>query len=123
RNFSILAKSRTDSQVVFQLDPNADQWVAGTILNLFTHRRYEGTSAEATQVFAVISPYVELDAGDAAYDLYRRYPIVAGRLCYNELSDDAYLVPFTSIKSHFACQVQRVSSIQKECLLVLPLDK
>ncbi|KAJ2911634.1 hypothetical protein MD484_g8783, partial [Candolleomyces efflorescens] len=122
-NFKTYDTSAKDSHVSFRLDPDAE-WKAGVIHQLFSHTRIS-RGAEITQTFAVVSAYKELPLNLKGRDRYLKHSIVTGRLFYNEIDADKYLIPFTYINSHVATKPLKPSyfQIHDECLLAIPLNK
>ncbi|RXW14134.1 hypothetical protein EST38_g11717 [Candolleomyces aberdarensis] len=120
--FSICDHHRNNSQVSFQKEPSAQTWAAGHILDLFSHTRVSN-GVDVAQTFAILSPYEELAEEDAKLDVYRRYSVVAGRMFYNRMSADRFLVPFSNVNCHCVSQVQRFPGIVAQCILVQPLDQ
>ncbi|KAJ2917170.1 hypothetical protein MD484_g3226, partial [Candolleomyces efflorescens] len=127
RRFSVDFKtydtSAKDSHVSFQIDPDGE-WQAGVIHQLFSHTR-TSKGSNVTQTFAVVAAYKELPAQLKERDRYLSHSIVTGRLFYNDIGLDKYLIPVTYINCHIATKPLKPSyfGIHDECLLAIPLSK
>lgn len=127
RRFSVDFKtydtSAKDSHVSFQLDPDGE-WKAGIIHQLFSHTR-TSKGSDITQMFAVVAAYKDLPMQLKDRDRYLRHSIVTGRLFYNDIGLDKYLIPVTYINCHIATKPLKPSylGINDECLLAIPLNK
>ncbi|RXW12826.1 hypothetical protein EST38_g13028 [Candolleomyces aberdarensis] len=115
--------SRKDSHVSFQLDFGGG-WHAGVILQLFSHTQ-KSNGSSTTQTFAIVAAYKHLPSKQEDRDLYMKHSGIAGRLFYNKIEPDKYLIPFTYINCHIATHISTPSHFQihDDCLLAIPLNK
>jgi hypothetical protein len=109
-----------NAHVMFRRAPNAP-WSAGVIKTLFRHKRWVTAHDIVIQNFAIIQEYEELTGQDLLYDIYRRFPVAGGRLCYNQLRPQAIIVPFRNVISHISHIVLSTPGVDRDCVHVLPL--
>lgn len=113
--------SRADSFVVVRR-AHSKTWKPAQINAIFKIEYYEsGNKQERT--FLAVKYFKHLLPTDARHDHYRRFPLVAGRIYYEETSPDSELISFHDILSHFAMTPDVCPEIEKPHMHVLPLDR
>ena len=115
--FSPSSFSVRDSYVIIAKSAPLD-WYAGTIKQIFTY-----PSGQSSDIYFVIRGFDELSNEEASQDLYRRYPLVGGRLYHPELNDEIEVVPSHKITAHFAHTPYDRKEFGFPCFHALPLDK
>ncbi|KAI6002076.1 hypothetical protein EDD15DRAFT_2120960, partial [Pisolithus albus] len=90
-----------NSRILFRLANDTLQR-AGEIQRIFVHQRHGPSNALVTEFFYVVRQYRELSDAHAAYDPYRKFPLLFVRLCYNELLAQEQVIRNQNVISHFA---------------------
>jgi hypothetical protein len=112
--------SKGDSNVLIENVPG--DWRAARIHSIFTVKAFEGQIQE-NRTFIAVQKFARLSSADAVHDLYRRYPLVGGRIYYDELHPKIEVVMLDEITAHFAMTPQVCSKIKRPHIHVLPLDR
>ncbi|THH23034.1 hypothetical protein EUX98_g8143 [Antrodiella citrinella] len=101
---------------------DSDVLHAGQISHIFNHTRQEN-GHQIVDSFLLVHEYRNLSADHASHDPYRRYPGLYTHLRYNELDKALHFVPLCLIKSHFVAHIYTPPGIERECIVVLSVDR
>lgn len=100
-------------------------WSAYRIEDIFTHSSNPNECDTTTTTYFVLRKYKELNQADSASDIYQDFPVVGGRLFYDEFEDKLELIEAANIICHFALTPFSKNDVNtgKDCIHVLPLDR
>lgn len=100
---------------------NGGDWFTGSIQRIFTAIWSNGMGKQSSGIFAEVLSYKVLNGN--IIDHYRQFGFAGGRLFYNELEENALIIPIDSITSHFAFTPQTELSTTVPVFHALPLNK
>ncbi|KIK29010.1 hypothetical protein PISMIDRAFT_89436 [Pisolithus microcarpus 441] len=120
--YSCSSKHLGNSRILFRL-PNETLQRAGEIQRIFVHQRHGPSNALVTEFFYVVRQYRELSDTQAAYDPYRKFPLLFVRLCHDELTAEEQVIRNQNVISHFAGCPYESEELPGKFLVVLSLDK
>lgn len=94
----------------------------GKIEDVYLHRRKEG-SKMVEEPFLVVRRYKALSQLDQEHDPYRSFPDLETQLFYDCLEEERCVIGLDDVCSHFAAFKYVPGGIEKECILVRPLNR
>lgn len=110
--------ARGDSYVLIGTE---DNWRPAQIRSIFRIKRYRNGGEEAVTLLS-ISGFRPLSQLDAAFDMYRSFPLAGGRIYYSEETPEE-IISQCEILSHFAYTPNVCERIHVEHFHVLPLTR
>ncbi|KAF8828950.1 hypothetical protein HHX47_DHR3000942 [Lentinula edodes] len=119
--FSPRNHSQANARVVFQTT-GTEEWSAGSIKSIFT-AKWTSSGQGVVKTFAEINSYIPLTDSDAVHDHFRAFGFAAGRLFYDRLGEDTFLIPLDRVASHFGYTPWTASCIDREVMHALPFSK
>ncbi|OCH84866.1 hypothetical protein OBBRIDRAFT_698606, partial [Obba rivulosa] len=111
--------SSRDSNITFRY-PSGGTPASGRIHDIFLHSRTNGTEM-VEDPFLVVQSLTELSAEHIRFDRHRTFPVIGGRIFYNEYSAKLLVIRPADVLGHTAITPMDVPGIKKRCLHVLPL--
>lgn len=126
---SLTSKNKGDGYVLFRLPITTEgnfevAPVAGRIEKIFLHSHIKpGTETIITEPYLVIREYQTLSEDHTKLDPFSRIPHLETKLCYNSFNDTPQVIMATDLVSHFASFVYKPDDIDRDCIVVLSLDR
>lgn len=111
----------SNSLVIFPDGQGDGTWSAGRIRKIFSHRH--PNTSEYVRTFFVIEEYAPLRPSDIPFDIYRRFPILGGRIFYNKFKGSLVLRSTDEILGHFGHTHREFEGIEEDCIHVYPFIK
>lgn len=127
RNVSIsgvqFSPSKGDAYILFKT-PGSGAVSAGKIEEIFLHSRASPEVDEVTRTepYLIVKEYDILSSEHQAHDPFLRIPHLEANLCYNSFKATRVLKA-SDVISHFASLVYTPTDIDRECIVVLSLDR
>lgn len=122
--FSTASRSKGDAQILFRSQEDLNTVLAGQIQEIFAHKRFGEDGSHITDYFLSVRKYKELSPAEAAFDPYRRFPLLDMRLCHDQLSSDIIVISVDDVISHFAsCPFEMTENITGDLRVILSLDR
>lgn len=94
----------------------------GKIEEIYLHRRKEGVNM-IEEPFLVVRRYKALNPLDQKHDPYRSFPDLETQLFYDCLEEERCVIGLDDVCSHFAAFKYVPEGVQKECIVVRPLNR
>lgn len=122
--FSTASRSKGDAQILFRSQGDLNTILAGQIQEIFVHKRLGEDGTHINEYFLSVRKYKELSPAEAAFDPYRKYPLLDMRLCHDQLSSDITVISVDDVVSHFAsCPFKMSENITGDLRVILSLDR
>lgn len=129
RNVSIsgvqFSPSKGDAYILFK-SPGEHAIAAGKIETIFLHTHSKSNANQetltVTEPYLVVKEYDVLSPEHRMYDPFIRIPHLETNLCYNSFKSTRVLKA-SDVISHFASLVYTPNDIDRECIVVLSLDR
>lgn len=115
-----LERSRKDSNIIYRADREGN-WSAGQVTDIFTGSWIEHHQ-RMSQIFLVVEELAELDPQDIRSDVYRQFPALGARLCYDRV-ESSRVITLDSFICQFARKAYRPPCLQQDLVLVFPITK
>lgn len=115
--------SKGDAYILYK-SPGSSTIAAGKIEAIFLQTRAASNSSEETftEPYLVVQEYDTLSSDHQDHDPFRRIPHLEANLCYNSFKGTQVLKA-SDVVSHFASMVYTPTEIERECIVVLSLDR
>lgn len=115
--------SKGDAYILYRL-PNSSTISAGKIDAIFLQTRAGSNSSETalTDPYLVVQEYDTLSLDHESHDPFRHIPHLEASLYYNSFKGTRVLKA-SDVVSHFASMVYTPIEIDRECIVVLSLDR
>jgi hypothetical protein len=127
---SLTSKNKGDGYVLFRSPgaisgpSNPVPVLAGRIEKIFLHSHTKpGTDNVIKEPYLVVREYQSLSKHHAQLDPFARIPHLETKLCYNSFNDQPHVIMASDLISHFASFVYKPDDIDRDCIVVLSLDR